>query len=125
MPRAFSALFLWYNILPGPSVPIRRLVIHLFEMKVKADSEAPVTLEDLKIEVRKNAEKVELVRSVGECFVTRVSSGFLVAINIAVDGQMPATEGRRSADRVTEAARGLNPNLQHLFIPVLPDERFF
>jgi len=123
--RAFSAPFLWYNILPGRSVPIRRLAIHLFELRVETDTEPPVSLEGLETEVRRTSEGLALVQSVGECFVTRVASGFLVAVNIAVDGHMSVVEGRRIADRVAEAVRALNPNIRHLFVQVLPDEKLF
>ena len=123
--RAFSAPFLWYNILPGRSVSIRRLAVHLFELRAENKTEPPVTVEELEIEVRKSSEAISPVRSVGECFVTRVPSGFLVAINIAVDPQTSVVEGRRVADRVAEAARTLNPNIRHLFVQVLPDEKLF
>jgi hypothetical protein len=123
--RAFSAPFLWYNILPGRSVPIRRLAIHLFELRADANTEPPVSLDELELAVRKASETAALVRSVGECFVTRVASGFLVAINIAVDPQMPVVEARRTADRVAETVRALNPKIRHLFVQVLPDEKLF
>jgi hypothetical protein len=123
--RAFSAPFLWYNILPGRSVPIRRLAIHLFELRAASNAEPVVSLEELEIDVRRLSETVSLVRSVGECFVTRVPSGYLVAINIAVDPQTPVVESRRTADRVGEAVRALNPNIRHLFVQVLPDEKLF
>lgn len=123
--RSFSAPFLWYNILPGRSVPVRRLAIHLFELKAEANTEAVVSPEELELAVRKASETVSLVRSVGECFVTRISSGFLVAINIAVDPQMPVVESRRIADRVAEVVRALNPKIRHLFVEVLPDEKLF
>ena len=123
--RAFSAPFLWYNILPGRSVPIRRLAVHLFELKAEANPEPVLTTEELEIAVRKTSETVSQVRSVGECLVTRVSAGFLVAINIAVDPQMPVLESRRIADRVVEVVRALNPKIRHLFVQVLPDEKLF
>jgi hypothetical protein len=123
--RAFSAPFLWYNILPGRSVPIRRLAVHLFELRADANTEPPVALEEMEASVRRTSESIALVRSVGECFVTRVSSGFLVAINISVDPQTQVADGRRIADGVAEAVRALNPNIRHLFVQVLPDEKLF
>lgn len=120
--RAFTAPFLWYNILPGRSVPIRRLAIHLFELKADANNEVPVSTEEIEIAVRKASETVSLVRSVGECFVTRVPAGFLVALNIAIDPQTPVVESRQIADRVAELARTLNPKIRHVFVQVLPDE---
>jgi divalent metal cation (Fe/Co/Zn/Cd) transporter len=106
-------------------VPVRRLAIHLFELKADANTEPPLSSEDLELAVRKASETVTLVRSVGECFVTRLPSGFLVAINIAVDPQMPVVDGRRVADRVGEIVRALNPKIRHLFVQVLPDEKLF
>ncbi len=123
--RSFSVPFLWYNILPGRSVSVRRLAIHLFELKADANTERPLSAEELELDVRKASESVSLVRSVGECFVTRIASGFLVAINIAVDPQMPVVEGRRVADRVAEVVRALNPKIRHLFVQILPDEKLF
>ena len=123
--RAFSAPFLWYNILPGRSVAVRRLAVHLFELKADANAEPILSPEELELAVRKATESVSLVRSVGECFVTRVSSGFLVAINISVEPQMPVVDSRRVADRVVEAVRALNPKIRHLFVQVLPDEKLF
>jgi len=123
--RAFSAPFLWYNILPGRSVPIRRLAIHLFELKADANIDPPVSTEEIEMAVRKAGETVSLVRSVGECFVTRVPAGFLVAVNIAVDPQTSIVESRRIADRVAEVVRALNPKIRHVFVQVLPDERLF
>lgn len=123
--RSFSAAFLWYNILPGRSVPIRRLPVHLFEMRADAKTEQPVSVEDLETLARKAAEGVAGVRSVGECFVTRVAAGFLVAVNIAVDAQLLVAEGRRIADGVMEVVRGVNPNIRHLFVQVFADEKLF
>jgi hypothetical protein len=123
--KGFSAPFLWYNILPGRSVPIRRLAIHLFELRAKAATEPPVSLEDLESSTRSASEAVPLVRSVGECFVTRVPAGFLVAINIAVDGKTSVAEGRRIGDCVADSVRALNQNIRHLFVQVLPDEKLF
>jgi hypothetical protein len=123
--RAFSAPFLWYNILPGRSVSIRRLPIHLFELRAAAGTDRPVSPDELETAARKVSETISLVRSVGECFVTRVPSGFLVAINIALDPQTTVAEGRRIADRVADAVRALNANIRHLFVQVLPDERLF
>jgi hypothetical protein len=123
--RAFSAPFLWYNILPGRSVPVRRLAIHLFERHVETNAEPVITPEMVESDARKAGEKIDLVRAVGECFVTRLASGFLVAINIAVDSQTTVLEGRRIADRVAEAIRNLNPNIRHLFVQTLPDEKLF
>jgi hypothetical protein len=123
--RAFSAPFLWYNILPGRSVPIRRLAVHLFELKADAQTEPALSTEEVELAVRKASENVSLVRSVGECFVSRVPTGFLVAINIAVEPQMPVAESRRIADRVAEVVRALNPKIRHFFVQVLPDEKLF
>lgn len=106
-------------------MPVRRLAIHLFELKAETNTEPALSPEELELVARKASETVSLVRSVGECFVTRVASGFLVAINIAVDPQMPVVESRRIADRVVEVVRASNPKIRHLFVQVLPDEKLF
>jgi hypothetical protein len=96
----------------------------MFELRAGAKTEAPISLDELGICVRKASERVSLARSMGECVVTRVPSGFPVAINIAVDLQTPVAEGRRIADRVAGAVRALNQNIRRLFVQWPGRERF-
>lgn len=120
--RGFSAPFLWYNILPGRSVPLRKLPVHLFQLRAAADENTPVTTEEVEDQARQIAYTISGVRDLGECFVTRVRSGFLVALNIAVDSHLSVAEGRSIADRVDHAVRGVNTRIRHVFVLVQPHE---
>jgi hypothetical protein len=120
--RGFSAPFLWYNILPGRSVPLRKLAVHLFEVSAATAEEAPLTPEEVEDQSRKVAHSVSDVRDLGECFVTRIRSGFLVALNIAVDPHLSVASGRDIADRVDQAVRGVNTKIRHVFVLVQPYE---
>jgi divalent metal cation (Fe/Co/Zn/Cd) transporter len=70
------------------------------------------------------AQTVGAVLSVGECFVARVRTGFLVGINIAVDAQLAVSESYQIAQRVEEAVRNANPKIRHIFVQVMPHESF-
>ncbi len=120
--RGFSAPFLWYNILPGRSVPVRNLPVHLFQLSAAAGERAPLTPDEVEDQARQIAHSISGVRDLGECFVTRVRAGFLVALNIAVDRELSVAEGRALADRVDHAVRGVNTQIRHVFILVQPHE---
>jgi hypothetical protein len=120
--RGFSAPFLWYNILPGRSVAIRKLPVHLFQLRATSEAQGQASGEDVEDQARRLAQSVGAVRNVGECFVARVRTGFLVGINIAVDAQLAVGEGHRIAQRVEEAVRSANPKIRHIFVQVMPHE---
>ena len=120
--RGFSAPFLWYNILPGRSVPIRKLAVHLFQLRAAADEQGQASGEDVEEQVRRMAQSVSQVRSLGECFVARVRTGFLVGVNIAVDPHLAVSESYQISQRVEEAVRQSNAKIRHIFVQVMPYE---
>lgn len=121
--RGFSAPFLWYNILPGRSVAIRKLPVHLLQLRSAADAQGQATREDVEEQSRRSAERVASVMNVGECFVARVRTGFLVGISIALDPDLTVREVSLISQRVEEALRTANPRIRQLFIQVMPFER--
>lgn len=122
MSRGFSAPFLWYNILPGRSVAIRKLPVHLFQLRAAAEAQGQATGEDVEDQARRMAQSVSAVLSLGECFVARVRTGFIVGINVALDPDVPVIESYKVAQRVEEAIRSANPKIRHIFVQVVPHE---
>jgi hypothetical protein len=120
--RGFSAPFLWYNILPGRSVAIRKLPVHLFQLRAASETQGQTTGENVEDQARRMAQSVSAVLSLGECFVARVRTGFIVGINIAVDPHLPVTESYKISQLVEEAVRGANPKIRHIFVQVTPHE---
>ncbi len=120
--RGFSAPFLWYNILPGRSVALRKLPVHLLQLRAANEAQGQITGEDVEDLARRGAINVADVRSVGECFVARVRTGFIVGINIAVDPGLTVSQGHKIAQNVEDAVRTANPKIRHIFVQVLPHE---
>lgn len=120
--RGFSAPFLWYNILPGRSVAIRKLPVHLFQLRAAAEAQGQATGEDVEDQARRIAQTVGGVLSVGECFVARVRTGFIVGITIAVNAAMPVDESYKISQQVEGAIRNANPKNRHIFVQVMPHE---
>jgi hypothetical protein len=120
--RGFSAPFLWYNILPGRSVALRKLPVHLFQLRAISDAHGQISGEEVEDQARRMAQSVSEVLSLGECFVARVRTGFIVAVNIAVDRHLPVSESHRISQQVEEAIRGANPKIRHIFVQVQPHE---
>src|SRR3954452_765671 len=87
--RGFSAPFLWYNMLPGRSVPIRKLPVHLFQLRVSADAEKETSASaDVEDQIRKLAESDPEVLGLGECFIARVAASFVDGLHVAVDQKL-------------------------------------
>jgi hypothetical protein len=121
MSRGFSAPFLWYNILPGRSVAIRKLPVHLFQLRAASETQGQ-TGEEVEDQARRLAQTVSDVLSLGECFVARVRTGFIVGLNIALDPNLPVSRSYQIAQKVEEAVRAANPKIRHIFVQVLPHE---
>ena len=121
--KSFSAPFLWYNMLRGRSVPLRKLPVHLFQLRMSGHngSEA-LSSADVEDIARKAAHGVLASEDLGEFFVTRSGLGFLVALTISVDGRMPVRDGHAIADRVEEAIRNSAPVVRHVFVHVEPED---
>lgn len=120
--RGFNAPFLWYNMLPGRSVPVRKLAVHVFQLRA-LHSEDALTPADVEDQARKIAQADPDVRTAGECFVCRAGSKFVVGLNIAVNPLFSVGEGRTVAERVEQAIRTGTPKVSHLFIQVEPFEK--
>lgn len=113
----FTAPFLWYNMLPGRSVPVRKLPVHLFQMRLSdPESPAALTLQEIEDRVRQAMGSIDRVSDVGECFVTRVGSAMLVGLTIIVDGDLPVRSTRKITDHVSAAVRAISPQIRHVFI---------
>ena len=121
--KGFGAPFLWYNMLPGRSVPLRKLAVHVFEIHASRNSPAPVSASEIEDRARKIAQEIPEVRNLGECFVGLVGAAFVVGLNIGVDPKLSVHEAHSIAERVEDAVRRTNSKIQHVFIQVEPDEQ--
>jgi hypothetical protein len=120
--RGFSAPFLWYNILPGRSVATRKLPVHLLQLRAASEAQGQLTGEAVEDQTRRIAQMVSGVLGLGECFVARVRTGFIVGINVAVSPDLPVTESYQISRRVEEAIRVANPRIRNIFVQVMPHE---
>ncbi len=122
--HGFHAPFLWYNMLPGRSVPVRKLAIHIYQLRAAQqaaeETYTPAWIED---HARKIAQNDSEVRSVGECFVCRTGAKFVVALTVAVNPAFSVGEGRIVAERLEQAIRTGTPPAGHVFIQVEPFEK--
>jgi hypothetical protein len=121
--RGFHAPFLWYNLLPGRSVPVRKLAVHLFQLRASETAVVAPTPADIEDRARKIAQNDPEVKSAGECFVSRNGTKFLVGLNIAVNSLLSVGEGKSIAERVEQAIRTGEPNVSHIFIQVEPFDK--
>jgi hypothetical protein len=122
--RGFSAPFLWYNILPGKSVPLRKLPVHLFQLRAAtSEGHEKLSVTDVEDQVRKTAQGVAEVIDLGESFVSRVGTSFLVGLTITVEASLSVRHAHAIADRVEESIRNGSSHIRHIFIQVAPHER--
>ena len=121
--RGFHAPFLWYNMLPGRSVPVRKLGVHIYQLRAAREAEEPITPAWIEDHARKIAQSDPDVRMVGECFVSKSGSKFVVGLTIAVNPTFSVGEGRSVAERVEQAIRTGTPPAGHVFIQVEPFEK--
>ena len=121
-PKGFSAPFLWYNMLPGRSVALRKLAVHLFQLRVSSDGHTPATASDIEDYARKVADSDAQVLNLGECFVARVGSTYVVGLNIAVDPKLSVGQGHTIAEGLQEAIRTGSPKIRQVFVQVEPYE---
>ena len=113
--RGFSAPFLWYNMLPGRSVPIRKLPVHLFQLRISADEEASASPADVEEQIKKIAGADPDVLALGECFITRAAASFVIGLNISVNGKLTVGEGRAIAERIEQSIRRRFPTVSRIF----------
>ncbi len=93
-PRGFSAPFLWYNMLPGRSVPLRKLPIHLFQLRAAGENRKDISLDEIEDHARKVAEGVSGVVGVSDCFIARIRSDVVLAIDVAVSSKFFVSSGQ-------------------------------
>lgn len=122
-PRGFNAPFLWYNLLPGRSVPVRKLAVHIFQLRAAGTGPEALTTGDVEDAVRRIVHADSAVRSVGECFVCRHGAKFVVGLNVGVHSALSVGEGRSIAERLEQAIRTGTPLVSHVFIQVEPFEK--
>jgi hypothetical protein len=120
--KGFSAPFLWYNMLPGRSVPVRKLPVHLFQLRAAKELRNQVSADDLESHVRAVAEAVPGVLGVTDCFIARVRSDFFLGVDIGVSARLSVGEGRILGEAVEEALRARNPNARYVLARVRSDE---
>ena len=122
--RGFNAPFLWYNMLPGKSVPIRKLAVHLFQLRAAQAAEEALTPGEIEDRSRKVAQSEPQVRNVGECVVARAGGRFVVGLSIAVNSSLTVSEGRSIAERVEQGIRGGSSTISNVFVRVEAFEAF-
>ena len=121
--KGFSAPFLWYNMLRGRSVPLRKLPVHLFQLRMTSHNGAETpSAADVEDVARKAAQEIMGADQLGEFFVSRSGAAFLVALSISVDGRMSVRDAHAIAGRVEEAIRTTVPVVRHVFVHVEPED---
>lgn len=120
--KGFSAPFLWYNMLPGRSVPLRKLPVHLFQLRAAGERRGDLSVDDVEEQARKVAEAIPGVLGVSDCLIARIRSDFLISVDIVVPGRLSVGEGRILGEAVEEALRSANPNARYVLARVRSDE---
>jgi hypothetical protein len=121
-PRGFSAPFLWYNMLPGRSVPLRKLAVHLFQLRVESDNRVPLSLTEIDEHARRIAQSDPEVAGLGECFVGRVGSAYVVCLSLEVNPKLSVAEGHAITERLEQAIRSGSPKVRHVYLRLEPHE---
>ncbi len=121
-PKGFSAPFLWYNMLPGRSVPLRKLPVYLFQLRAAGERRNELSTDELEDQARRVAEGVPGVLGVSDCFIARLRSDFLLAVDIVVPARLSVGDGRILGEAVEEALRSANPAARYVFARVRSDE---
>lgn len=120
-PRPFSAPFLWYNILPSRSVAIRKLPLHLLQLR-GAGQRPPASIEEVEDEARAAARQISGVLGLGECLIARTRSEFIVNLRVGVAPQLSVAQGHAIAERVEEAVREANPKIRNVLARIYPED---
>lgn len=122
--RGFNAPFLWYNMLPGKSVPLRKLAVHLFHLRAAQSANDALTPSAIEDAARRVAQSDPHVQSVGECVVGRAGSRFIVGLSIAVSSALSVGEARSIGERVEQGIRTGSSMVSSVFVRVEPFEAF-
>lgn len=114
--KGFSAPFLWYNMLPGKSVPVRKLAVHLFQLRQAPEERISLSTQDLEERVRQIVGGEKAVLALGECFTARVASRFVVGFTISVDKGWTVGQAYALATRLQSEIFKISGQVQHVFI---------
>jgi hypothetical protein len=120
--RPYSAPFLWYNILPGRSVAVRKLPLHLLQLRAAGERRAPASMEQVEDQARGVAGRIAGVLGLGECLVARVRSEFILGLQVGVDATLSVAQGHAIAQRVEEGVREANPKVRSVLARVYPHD---
>lgn len=120
--RSFNAPFLWYNMLPGRSVPVRKLPIHLLQLRASRAAQTALTQAEIEEQARRIAESDPDVLNAGECAAARTGSKFLLGLAIAVNPTLSVADAGVIAQRLEEAIRAAASNVGQIFIHIEPFE---
>ena len=119
--RGFSAPFLWYNILPGRSVPIRKLAVHLFQMRISAEKKL-ATLTEIEDQARLIASSDPAVLHIAECFATRAGPACLLGMKLSVLPTIDISAAHLITERIEYTVRDQNPHIRYVFLQVEPHQ---
>jgi hypothetical protein len=114
--KGFSAPFLWYNMLPGKSVPVRKLAVHLFQMRLSSEEKDKLSTAELEHRVRELVAGEKSVLGLGECFAGRIASRFVIGLTIAVDRRWTVGQARDVAERLESEIRKISAQVGYVFI---------
>lgn len=122
-PRPYSAPFLWYNILPGRSVAVRKLPLHLLQLRDAGERRAPpASMEQVEDQARAVAARIAGVLGLGECLVARVRSEFIVGLHVGVGPNLSVAQAHIIAELVEEGVREANPKVRSVLARVYPHD---
>ncbi len=103
-------------MLPGKSVPVRKMTVHLFQMRLLSEEKAALAPAEVEDHVREIAAREKSVLAVGECFAGRIASRFVVGLTIAVDRRWSVGEARALAEKLEGEIRQISAQVKHVFI---------
>jgi hypothetical protein len=121
-PRPFSAPFLWYNMLPGRSVAVRKLPLHLLQLRGARERRPSASIEEVEDQVRAAARHISGVLGLGECLIARVRSEFIVNLRVGVAPELSVAQGHAIAENVEEAIREANPKVRNVLARIYPED---
>ena len=121
-PRPFSAPFLWYNILPGRSVAVRKLPLYLVQLRAAVERRPAASIEEVEDQARGAARRVAGVLGLGECLIARVRSEFIVGLHVGVNPTLSVAQAHSIAGRVEDEVREANPKIRNVLVRIYPED---
>ncbi len=120
--KGFNAPFLWYNMLAGRSVPVRKLPVHLFQLRMELEEKAALSPVELEDQVRQLSLADVLVLGIVECFVGRIAARVVIGLTVSVDSRMTVSEVHQLTIRLEGEIRKITALIHRVFIQVQPSE---